>query len=227
MKNIFKDSWNIFIIFHLMFMSICIIILLLPFSIGIGIKLFFLVIIYNLSGCVIGFFIRNTIWMEIWVFSFIISIFQIFPDWFLSAELNILVFPDDGLFKIGPVSGYMFGLWTIPLFIIIFIGIRSKEKFNERTAMILVCALSLIIFGTAEATIWIIGSWYPQNVAKIGQLAIYILPAEVILGFSSYYCFTRLNKEHIVYIPLLAFLIMLLYMGSSSFFYLLVEKIIL
>jgi NADH:ubiquinone oxidoreductase subunit 2 (subunit N) len=165
--------------------------------------------------------------MEIWVFSFIISIFQIFPDWFLSAELNILVFPDDGLFKIGPVSGYMFGLWTIPLFIIIFIGIRSKEKFNERTAMILVCALSLIIFGTAEATIWIIGSWYPQNVAKIGQLAIYILPAEVILGFSSYYCFTRLNKEHIVYIPLLAFLIMLLYMGSSSFFYLLVEKIIL
>jgi hypothetical protein len=43
---------------------------------------------------------------------------QIWPDWFLSAQLEILVFPEDGLFKIGTVSGYMLFLWAIPFFII-------------------------------------------------------------------------------------------------------------
>jgi len=167
-------------------------------------------------------------WLRIGLFSFLISIFQIFPDWFLSAELNILVFPDDGLFKIGTVSGYMFGLWTIPLFIIIFIGIKSRQTLTKGKAALIVILLTLIIFGTSEATIWMIGSWYPQNVTTLfNHLAIYIIPAELFLGFSSYIIFTRIKEKTLLYYLPLSFIIMLLYLGSCSFFYFLIEKIML
>lgn len=217
-----------FIIFHSIFAVFSLIMLLIPPPLEIGVKLFILVIIYNLSSFLIGIFTHDEIWMRIWLFSFLISIFQVFPDWFLSAELNILMFPEDGLFKIGTVSGYMFGLWAIPLFIIIFIGIKSRQTLTEAKAALIVIFLTLIIFGTSEATIWIIGSWYPQNVTTLfNHLAIYIIPAELILGFSSFYIFTRIKDKHLLYYVPLSFTIMLLYLGSSSFFYFLIEKIML
>jgi hypothetical protein len=217
-----------FIIFHIIFAVLTLIMLLIPPPLEIGVKLFILVIIYNLSLFFIGIFIDDEIWMRIWLFSFLISIFQVFPDWFLSAELNILVFPEDGLFKIGTVSGYMFGLWAIPLFVIIFIGIKSRQTLSEGKAALIVILLTLIIFGTSEATIWIIGSWYPQNVTTLfNHLAIYIIPAELILGFSSFYIFTRIKDKNLLYYVPLSFIIMLLYLGSSSFFYFLIEKIML
>jgi hypothetical protein len=113
---------------------------------------------------------------NIWLFSFILSLFQIWPDWFLSSELNILVFPEDGLFKIGTVSGYMLGLWTIPFFILIYVGIRCKEKYSGKTLYLIIASSSLIIFGFAEATMWMLQSWYAQNVTTIlGHVAIYII----------------------------------------------------
>ena len=66
-----------------------------------GIKLFILVLSYNLLIPLVGLFRKNSDWIKLWIFVFLISLFQIFPDWFLSAQLNILVFPEDGFFKIA------------------------------------------------------------------------------------------------------------------------------
>ncbi|TFF97013.1 MAG: hypothetical protein EU547_05520 [Promethearchaeota archaeon] len=223
-----KLNDKVFIIFHIAYTIITALMLLIPSSyIKIGVKLFILVIIYNISTFLIGVLTKDEIWLRIWAFSFLISIFQIFPDWFLSAELNILVFPEDGFPKIGTVSGYMFGLWTIPLFIIIFIGIKSRERLTELKAILIVLLLSLLIFGMSEATIWMIGSWYPQNVTILfNHIAIYIIPAELILGYSSYFVFTRIKdiNKYYYYFPI-SFSIMLLYLGSSVFFYFLIERI--
>lgn len=227
MKEIFKKSENLFVGYHLIFAIVTILILYIPL-LKIGIKLFILVIIYNLGAFLMGFLTRNNNWIRIWLFSFLISIFQVFPDWFLSTELNILVFPKDGLFKIGTVSGYMFGLWTIPLFIIIYAGMKCREKLTEIKAIIIVLILSLLIFGISEATIWMIGSWYPHNVTTLfNHLAIYIIPAELILGLSSYYIFTRIKNKHLLYFLPLSFTVMLLYLGSCSFFYFIIERILL
>jgi hypothetical protein len=229
MKEKIKKSGNLFLLFHLIFILITIIALLVPsFLLKIGIKLFILVLIYNLSAWLIGVLNQDSLWTRIWLFSFLISIFQVFPDWFLSAELNVLVFPEDGLFKIGPVSGYMVGLWTIPLFIIIYTGVKCKETLTDKKAVFIVLLLSLLIFGTSEATIWVIGSWYPQNVTTLfNHIALYIIPPELILGFCSYYIFLQIqNKKLLYYLPL-SFAIMLIYLGSCSFFYFLIEKIVL
>lgn len=174
MRKLLTDMERDFIIAHILFSIICGIVLFLP-GILIGIKLFILVIIYNITIPIFGIWRKYTEWMNIWLFSFILSILQLFPDWFLSAQLNVLVFPEDGLFKIGTVSGYMLFLWAIPFFIILFVGYRASEQASERSTYLIVALISLLIFGISEMTMWTIGSWYAQNVTIVGHTALYII----------------------------------------------------
>jgi hypothetical protein len=151
----------------------------------------------------------------------------LFPDWFLSAELGILVFPDDGFIKVGTVSLYMMGLWTIPLFLIIFIGTSVQERYSKLTTYLLVAVLALAIFGLAEQSMWMLQSWYAQNVTMIGHVALYIVIPEIILGLSTYFGFKYIQeKSPLIKIPV-SFFIMLIYLGSAAFFYFLIEHIIL
>jgi len=216
-----------FIIVHLIFIGLCFSVLIIPIPIGIGIKLFILVVSYNLIVLSVGLVRKYSEWVKLWIFVFLISLFQIWPDWFLSAQLNVLVFPEDGLFKIGSVSGYMIGLWAIPLFLICFVGLKLKEKFSHFKTLIAVGLISLTIFGSSEQSMWILQSWYPQNVTLIfDHLAVYIIIPEVILGLTTFYYFQKIKDGKYLMLIVVSFGIMLLYLGSVSFFYFLFEKVI-
>ncbi len=215
-----------FIYSHLLFIAICVVILVIPFPILIGIKLFILVLNYNLLIFLVGIIRNYSIWLKLYFFVVFISFFQVFPDWYLSAQLNILVFPDDGFFKIGTVSAYMLGLWVIPLFIICFISLRIRERDSVNKAYIIATFLSLIIFSGAEMSMWVF-SWYPQNVILLfDHLAVYIILPEVILGLSTFYLFYKYEVSKFYVKIILAFVVMLLYLGAANFFYFLIEKII-
>ena len=224
-----KISKNIqdFLIIHLVFVAICVSVLLIPPSGYIGIKLFILVLIYNLIIPLFGYLRHHREWISIWLFVFILSIFQIWPDWFLSAELDILVFPEDNFIKMGTVSLYMAGLWAIPLFLILFTGLYFHESYSKLKVYFIIMLMSFIIFGSAEQTIWMLQSWYAQNVTMIGHLAIYIIIPEIILGITTFYGYKQIqNKNQLFKIPV-AFLIMLLYLGSATFFYFLIERVLI
>lgn len=215
------------VVFHAVFTLLCGIVLFVFHHLPVGPRLMFLVIIYNIALPVWGRVRKHRNWTNLWLFAFILSMFQVFPDWFLSAQLDILVFPDDGCFKIGTVSGYMAGLWTIPLFIIIFLGQQVRKRSSEPAACLAAGAAALVLFGGSEATLWLLPSWYAKNVFMIGHVAVYILIPEIILGISAYAAFQAIKKKsHGIKIPA-AFFVMLLYLGSAAFFYFLVEKIIL
>jgi hypothetical protein len=215
-----------FLIIHLVFVAICVFILLIPMLVGIGVKLFILVITYNILIPLFGYLRNHSEWLNIWLFTFILSLFQIFPDWFLSAELGVLVFPEDGFIKIGTVSLYMLGLWAIPLFLILFIGLRVHERFSQLKTYLVVGILSLLIFGVAEQTMWMLQSWYAQNVIMVGYMALYIIVPEVILGLSTYFGYKLIQeKKFLIKIPI-TFVIMLLYLGSAVFFYFLIERVV-
>lgn len=216
-----------FVIIHLIFVGLCFTVILIPFPIGMGIKLLVLVAFYNLGVLFLGILRKDKLWIKLFVFTFLISVFQIWPDWFLSAQLNVLVFPEDGSFKIGTVSGYMVGLWTIPLFIICFIGAVLEEEYSRFKSFIVVGLLSFGIFVFAEQTMWMLQSWYPQNVTLfLDHLAIYIIIPEVILGLTTFYYFTKIKSQHYGVLIIVAFGVMLLYLGGASFFYFLFEKLI-
>ena len=230
MKELLTEMERDALFVHLIFIVICAVILLIPVDLKIGVRLFILVIIYNLAVPIVGIWRKYAEWVEIWLFAFILSLFQIFPDWFLSAQLEVLVFPEDGLFKIGTVSGYMLLLWAIPFFMILFIGERVHERYSTNMVYLpylVVALLSLLIFGMSEMTMWTLGSWHAQNVTMIGHLAIYIIIPEVILGLSTYFSYEMIkDKNHWIKIPT-AFIVMLLYLGSAAFFYFLIERVIL
>ncbi len=222
-----EKSTRDFILVHIVFIGLCFAVLIIPIPIAIGIKMFILIVSYNLLIPIVGLFRKYSEWVKLWVFVFLISLFQIWPDWFLSAQLNILVFPEDGLFKIGTVSGYMAGLWAIPLFLLCFFGLKLKENYPYLTTLILVGLISLNIFMFSELTMWMLPSWHPQNVTLIfDHLAVYIIMPEVILGLSTFYYFDKLKNQHYIILIVAAFGIMLLYLGSASFFYFLFEKVI-
>ncbi|MHA1194248.1 MAG: DUF6989 domain-containing protein [Promethearchaeota archaeon] len=156
-----------FMVIHALFFAVCVIVLLIPL-IPIGIKLFLLVLSYNIMIPVFGIIRKHSSWFNIWLFALILSLFQIWPDWFLVSQLNILIFPPDGFIKIGSVSGYMAGLWAIPFFIIIYLGTILKNKYSEKIKYIFIGLISLLIFGIAEQTMWLLGSWHAINVTLIG-----------------------------------------------------------
>jgi hypothetical protein len=217
-----KEEFDIFI-FHILFAILCGIVLLVPISLGFRLTL--LVAIYIVAIPIICTVRGYTECRNIWIFSLILSFFQFFPDWFLSAQLDILVFPDDSFLKIGTVSVYMAGLWTIPLFMIIYLGYRTEKRLTQNYSYLIVAIASLLIFGLSEQFLAI--SWYAQNVAMISNIAIYIIIPEIFLGLTMYWMYLQ-TQEKLLPIKIGgAFIIMIIYLGNAVFFYFLLEKIIL
>jgi hypothetical protein len=216
------------VLFHGAFAVVCAALLAAPVPSGVGIKLLALVVLYNIALPALSMLRGHAEWTGLWKFAFLVSVFQVFPDWFLSAQLGVLVFPEDGLFKIGTVSGYMAGLWAIPFFIIGFLGLRVEARLGGRSALIAVALASLAVFGMSEMTSWMLPSWYAVNLKGMaGHVALYILVPEIILGLSFYRAFRSVEGQGFARALIGGFLVMLLYLGSACFFYFLVEKIIL
>jgi hypothetical protein len=213
------------LIIHGLFALLCFIILILPVEIGAGVKLFVLVAVYNIVMAGYGLLKKDKEWFDIWLFCFILSIFQVFPDWIIADILKAIVFPEDGLFKIGSVSGYMAGLWSIPMFLILFICEKINARISRPAAYLTAGIIAFLIFFMSEQTVWLIPSWYAVKVKMIGFSAVYILIPEIILGLGTYRCYEEIRgQSHWIKVPA-GFLVMLLYTGSVVFFYFLFERI--
>jgi hypothetical protein len=75
------------LILHGLFALLCIVILILPINIGAGVKLFILVIVYNIVMAGNGILKKDSEWFGLWLFSLILSMFQVFPDWIIADIL--------------------------------------------------------------------------------------------------------------------------------------------
>jgi hypothetical protein len=215
----FAQQIRVFAYFHLIFTLINGLILGLPTGLPMGMRIFILVLIYNLALPIIAKIYRAQDLLALWRFLLPLSIWMVFPDWFLSAKLQILVFPEDGFPKIGTVSGYMAGLWVIPLLLSTYAGLWAKEYYNERLAYAVSGAVALVIFGISEETMWLLSSWYPQNVWIISHTAVYVLIPELILGIMTFYVFQLTRSLSIIYQIVATYLVMLIYTGALMFFY--------
>ncbi|MHA1961588.1 MAG: DUF6989 domain-containing protein [Candidatus Thorarchaeota archaeon] len=212
---------------HALFAIVAAASLLAPLPVVMGDRILALVVIYS-ALILYGAFQRGyREWVDIWLFSIILSVMMIMPDWFLVSQLNVLTFPVDGTPMIGSVPLYMAGLWTIPFFLIIYLGNRVEEWVGGLLVNVIVSLIALAIFGIAEATLWALPSRQAQNVFMIGHVAVYILIPEMILGVAVYVVYAQVRGRQIWRKIHWAFLTMLMYMGSISFFYFLIERIIL
>lgn len=119
----------------------------------------------------------------------------------------------------------MVGLWTIPLFMIIFLGYRTEKRLTQNYSYLTVAIASLLIFGLSEQFLTI--SWHAQNVTMISNIAIYIIIPEILLGLTTYWMYLKTKEKSFPIKIGGAFIIMIIYLGNASFFYFLLEKIVL
>ena len=187
-----------------------------------------IVIIYNGLIVIESYQKRYEDWRSIWIFSIILSILMVFPDWFLAETLHALQFPDDGFPMIGgAIPIYMAGLWAIPFFIILFIGNEAQKRKSMQFAYGLVALVSILIFTLAELTMVYLPSWTATVRGMTGNLAWYIIIPELFLGLSLFIGY-NITKDKQLWVKILgAFTIMILYIGNASFFYFLIETILL
>ena len=213
------------LIVHLLFSIQCVLVLLFPLDVPLGIRMVILVLSYNILIPAVGKYRGYSDWVDMWIFSFALSLFQFFPDWFLSEQLDILIFPDDGFVRIGTVSIYMLGLWTIPIFMILFIGIKSKLRYSGRTVYFMVGTISFLIFTSSE--LFLYTSWHAQNVLMISNVAVYIIIPEILFGLTSFWMYLQIIDKDIIKKIFAAATIMVFYLGNAALSYFILERIIL
>lgn len=189
-----------------------------------GFKFLIPVIIYNIAVPLIAIFRQHKVWQSLWPFVFSLSIFQLFPDIWLASKLQVLVFPEDGLIKIGNVSAYMAGLWFIPLFIMTYLGEWARVHLHKGLDILVATLSGFLIFLIAEATLWMLGSWYPKDVIMWGKIAVYVLPAELILCLCTYQAYQLVKNSAVLVKIWAAFCVMLIYSGALNFFFYLIER---
>jgi len=96
---------------------------------------------------------------------------------------------------------------------------------NNYYSYLVVAIVSLLIFGLSEQFLAI--SWHAQNVTMINNIAIFIIIPEILLGITTYWMYLQTIEKSLPEKISGAFLIMIIYLGNASFFYFLIEKIIL
>lgn len=218
-----------FVLIHIIFAVVAAITLLVPIPTAtISGKMLVLVLIYN-GLLVVEFYSKGyEDWKSIWIFAFILSFLMVFPDWYLAETLGALQFPVDGFPMIGgAIPIYMAGLWSIPFFIILFVGKETQERKSLNLSHFIVSFLSVLIFMLAEFALVNLPSWTATVNGMTGNLAWYIIIPELFLGLSAFICYNIVRDQKIWMNIIAALTVMILYIGNASFFYFLIETLLL
>jgi hypothetical protein len=168
------------LLFHLLFFTAAASALWLAPASLYGRMLLIAAIAYQLALPAWGLVRGHGEWLSLWAFLLPLSLCQPLADWALVEVAHTLVFPHHGVWRIGgAVPLYFAGMWTMALFPIVLLAQRSRWPW-------LSCAvLSLAVFSVCEAIARPLGLWHAQSVATIAGVAIYVLVAELMLGWAT------------------------------------------
>lgn len=186
---------------------------------NIGFALLLLCVVWDLLFYLWARAERSLRLRQILIFSMVLSVFQVFPDWMLSRHLNVLVFPPDGLFKWDTVSGYMALLWAIPASTILVTYHFVRAKTNGKIGFAAALAVGALLFIGSEELVWMLPSWYAVNVVKWGHVARYIIVPEIILTALIILVFERVRERPLAYYVLSAMAVSAIYTAAAVSFY--------
>ncbi|MEM1057292.1 MAG: hypothetical protein AAGI52_17375 [Bacteroidota bacterium] len=187
-----------------------------------GWRILALVVLYNVAlPLTVGRRHREV--LALWAFLVPLSAFQVLPDAFLADVLGVLVFPDTGGPRLGPVPLALAGMWTIPLLLIVWTAGRiTRRRVSGAWAS---AGLAAVAFGIAEATLWAIPIWEARGVAQIGRVAVYVVPAEALLGAATFLAFQRTREAGRVAKMGAAAMVAVLYLGALGTSFYLIERV--
>lgn len=175
-----------------------------------------LLLIYDVALVWLARTRRDRELMRLWVFAAVLSIWQVLPDAFLVEGLGTLVFPDDGFPDIGPVTGTMAALWTVPVVVVVASATAVERRHGTTAGNLAAAAAAAGVFLLGEVTLTARGVWEPRDVSRIGGVALYILPAEVLLGVVATRVFHATRFRHGLVLLPAALFVAVLYTGAAA-----------
>lgn len=153
-----------------------------------------LVVGYNVGLPLIARAVGRDDWFALWRFLLPLSVFQVLPDWVLSAQIGTLSFPAIG----GPrlddaITLAMAGMWVPPLFIVLALarwlaarGAASAPAGRAPAGAALAAALAFAVFLGSELFAPLLELWEPVgDTVQVAGVALYVLPAEAALGWAA------------------------------------------
>ena len=170
---------------HLGFALVAAVGLLLPAP-ALGLRVLLLVLAYHAAVVVQARLTRDQVLWRAWAVLAPFSLLMVLPDWFLAAELGVLVFPDTGGPFIGAVPVAMAGMWTIALLPVVLVAWTVAARRGLPAGTAAAAIVGGLLFYAAELVAPSIPLWEPVGVALIGGVALYVLPPEVVLSVAAY-----------------------------------------
>jgi hypothetical protein len=209
---------------HVAFGIVAVLVLLAPGGLAQGWRIALLVIGYHLASVVVGLWRGHDRWLQMWWFAAVLSVFQVIPDAVLAAGLGTLVFPADGFPDLGPVTGFMAGLWTIPIVLIVTAADAVDRRRGSRAGWLAAVVVAGAVFASSEAVLPPLGIWEPVGVTTIGHVALYVVPPELLLGAAAWWGVrTTRERPSWTVVPTAAG-VSLLYTGALGASWLLLER---
>ncbi|MCU0278074.1 MAG: hypothetical protein MUF33_01350 [Candidatus Nanopelagicales bacterium] len=171
--------------FHVVFALVAVVVLLVPLA-DTGVRVLALVVGYNIALPIVA---RRTgdddLWVT-WAALAPMSVLMVLPDWFLSAVLGSIQFPNTGSPYIGTMPIFMAGMWTIALLPIMMIGRQVEAARSVVSGFVAVSVCGLLLFVAAEWFAPSIPLWEPLDVAQVAGVAVYVLLPELALCIATY-----------------------------------------
>lgn len=219
-------------LFHLVFVVVAVLLLWSPGGLPQGWRIFILLVAYPVGLLALAHRREHHLWKQDLALLVPLSALQVFPDWFLSSVLGVLVFPDATFPKIGTVTAYMAGMWTIPLFVVVVVarGVEERDLWgtdrvaNRRLARLAAATTAGLLFVGAEATLWRLDIWHAVEVHQIGSVALYVVVPEILLGVTTYEACRWSARRPWFHKVTAALAVMWIYLGSLSTFFLLIDN---
>jgi len=164
---------------------VCVAVLALPAP-ALGWRVTALVIAFHLAVLVLAARWELPGWRSAWLVLAPVSVLMVLPDWFLSAVLGTLTFPDTGAPYLGTVPVFMAGMWTMALFPLVVLGAVVEERRGAGTGLLAVALAGFALFVVAEWLAPVVPLWEPVGVATVAGVAPYVLPAELVLSVAAW-----------------------------------------
>ena len=158
-----------------------------------------IVVLYNLL-LFMGAWLRGQHELQS-AFAFVLplSLCQVVPDTLLVQVLGVLSFPDLGAPRFGPVPAYMAGLWVAPLLLVIWAAeTLGRGRDSTLGGLLMALLASAAVFGASEWAAHIPALWFPRNVQTWHGVALYVVPAEALLGAAAWLMF-RLTEHRTIF----------------------------
>lgn len=200
-------------------------VVLAPVGPDVGIRLTLLVVAYAVATPLVARSRDHGELYALWRYATALSVLLVLPDAVLVEGLGTLGFDPAGAASIGPVPAYMAGLWAPALVPLLLIGGAVRRRRGVAGGYAAVALAALVLFAAAETVLPGLPTWHAVDVATVGPVALYVVPAEVALVVAAHAVHRRVREAGPAAELLGAAVVATFYTGALTVSWYVVERV--